>query len=95
MIAARPGLGTINHTLLTLEAARAAGLLVAAVVLTPWPDAPDAIAASNRATIEAVSARSRSRCSATSRAPIPARWRGRSGAPVERWAGSDSDRARL
>jgi dethiobiotin synthetase len=51
VIAARPGLGTINHTLLTLEAARAAGLTVAGVVLTPWPDAPDAIARSNRATI--------------------------------------------
>ena len=37
MIAAPPGLGTINHTLLTLEAARAAGLGVEAVVLTPWP----------------------------------------------------------
>ena len=34
-IAARPGLGTINHTLLTLEAARAAGLRRARVVLTP------------------------------------------------------------
>ena len=40
VIAARPGLGTINHTLLTLEAARAAGLRVSAVVLTPWPAAP-------------------------------------------------------
>ena len=30
-----PGLGTINHTLLTIEAARAAGLDVRAVVLTP------------------------------------------------------------
>ena len=37
LVAARPGLGTINHTLLTLEAARAAGLDVRAVVLTPWP----------------------------------------------------------
>ncbi|HEX4564877.1 MAG TPA: dethiobiotin synthase, partial [Solirubrobacteraceae bacterium] len=33
LIAARPGLGTINHTLLTLRAARAAGLDVRAVVL--------------------------------------------------------------
>jgi dethiobiotin synthetase len=40
LVAARPGLGTINHTLLTLEAARAAGLAVAAVVLTPWPADP-------------------------------------------------------
>jgi dethiobiotin synthetase len=52
VIAARPGLGTINHTLLTLEAARAAGLEVAGVVLTPWPQQPNAIERSNRTTIE-------------------------------------------
>ncbi len=52
VIAARPGLGTINHTLLTLEAARAAGLHVAGVVLTPWPAEPTAIERSNRETIE-------------------------------------------
>jgi dethiobiotin synthetase len=52
VIAARPGLGTINHTLLTLEAARAAGLDVAAVVITPWPEEPTVMEASNRATIE-------------------------------------------
>src|SRR5271169_5008913 len=51
LIAARPGLGTINHTLLTLEAARAAGLDVRAVVLTPWPDDPSALEFSNRETI--------------------------------------------
>ena len=51
LVAARPGLGTINHTLLTLEAARAAGLQVAGVVLTPWPDAPDTIERSNLETI--------------------------------------------
>lgn len=51
LIAARPGLGTINHTLLTLEAARAAGLEVRAVVLTPWPQAPTAMELSNRETI--------------------------------------------
>jgi dethiobiotin synthetase len=51
LVAARPGLGTINHTLLTLEAARAAGLEVAAVVLTPWPDRPSTIERSNRDTI--------------------------------------------
>ena len=37
VVAARTGLGTINHTLLTVEAARAAGLRVAGVVMTPWP----------------------------------------------------------
>jgi dethiobiotin synthetase len=51
VIAASPGLGTINHTLLTVEAARAAGLEVKAVVLTPWPEAPSAIEKSNRDTI--------------------------------------------
>jgi dethiobiotin synthetase len=51
IVVARPGLGTINHTLLTLESARAAGLDVRAVVLTPWPDEPTAMQRSNRATI--------------------------------------------
>ena len=51
VIVARPGLGTINHTLLTLEAARRAGLSVAGVVLTPWPEDPDAMLHSNRETI--------------------------------------------
>ena len=35
LIAAAPGLGTINHTLLSIDAARSAGLDVRAVVLTP------------------------------------------------------------
>jgi len=52
VIAARPGLGTINHTLLTLEAARHASLEIAGVVLTPWPAQPTAIERSNRATLE-------------------------------------------
>lgn len=52
VIAARPELGTINHTLLTLEAARAANLRIAGVALTPWPEDPSAIERSNRATIE-------------------------------------------
>lgn len=54
VIAASPGLGTINHTLLTVEAARAAGLEVAAVALTPWPEKPAAIELSNRETIAAL-----------------------------------------
>jgi dethiobiotin synthetase len=51
VITASPGLGTINHTLLTIEAARHVGLEVAAVVLTPWPEQPNAIEQSNRETI--------------------------------------------
>lgn len=41
VVAARPGLGTINHTLLTVQAARAAGLRVAGVAMGPWPDDDD------------------------------------------------------
>ena len=52
VIAARPGLGTINHTLLSLHVARAAGLDVRAVVLTPWPAEATVMQRSNRATIE-------------------------------------------
>jgi dethiobiotin synthetase len=52
VIAARPGLGTINHSLLTIEAARAVALRVQAVVLTPWPDEPSAMERSNMETIE-------------------------------------------
>jgi dethiobiotin synthetase len=48
VVAARPGLGTINHSLLTLRAARNAGLQVRAIVLTPWPEQPSALERSNR-----------------------------------------------
>lgn len=51
VVAARPGLGTISHSLLTVEAARAAGLDVRAVVLTPWPDEPSVMERSNREAI--------------------------------------------
>jgi dethiobiotin synthetase len=51
VIAARPGLGTINHCLLTVEGARAAGLHVRAVVLTPWPEEPGVLERSNRETV--------------------------------------------
>jgi len=54
VIAASPSLGTINHTLLTIEAARAARLEVAAVVLTPWPRDPSRVEESNRETIAAL-----------------------------------------
>jgi dethiobiotin synthetase len=52
IVVASPGLGTINHTLLTLESARAAGLKVAAVVLTPWSEQPGPIEQANFETIE-------------------------------------------
>jgi dethiobiotin synthetase len=51
VIAARPGLGTISHTLMTIECARHAGLEVAGVVLTPWPAQAGDMERSNRETI--------------------------------------------
>jgi dethiobiotin synthetase len=54
VIAARPGLGTINHSLLTLEAARNASLPVAGIVFTPWPHEPNEIERSNRDTVERI-----------------------------------------
>jgi dethiobiotin synthetase len=51
VIAARAGLGTINHSLLTVRVARAAGLDPVAVVLTPWSRQPTELELSNRDTI--------------------------------------------
>jgi len=51
VVVASPGLGTINHTLLTLEVARHAGLEVALVVLTPWPEQSTDVERSNLETI--------------------------------------------
>jgi dethiobiotin synthetase len=52
VIVAAPGLGTINHTLLTIESVRSAELEVASVVLNPWPAEPSAMERSNLETIE-------------------------------------------
>jgi dethiobiotin synthetase len=54
LIASQPGLGTINHTLLTVQAARAAGLSIAAIVMGPWPEEDGAAreAAANTQAIE-------------------------------------------
>jgi dethiobiotin synthetase len=73
LVAAAPGLGTINHTLLTVEAARGAGLEVAGVVLTPWPEEPGRIERSNH---EAISDLGRVRVETLSRIDLanPASW---------------------
>jgi len=55
VVVAPPGLGSINHTLLTIESARSVGLKVAAVVMNPWPANPTPIEADNRETIESLS----------------------------------------
>jgi dethiobiotin synthetase len=54
LVVARTGLGTINHSLLTVESARAAGLEVAAVVFTRWPEQPSEMELSNRDTVAAL-----------------------------------------
>jgi dethiobiotin synthetase len=66
VVVARPGLGTINHTLLTVEAIRAAGLRVAGVVVTPFPDEPDDMVRSNVNTITVLGD-----VAATTLAPLP------------------------
>jgi dethiobiotin synthetase len=55
VVAARTGLGTINHTLLTVEAARAGGLHVCGIVMTPWPSTPEPIEVSNVDTVSRLS----------------------------------------
>ena len=44
VVVARPGLGTINHTILTVEALRAAGVTVAGVVMSRYPAETSGIA---------------------------------------------------
>jgi dethiobiotin synthetase len=80
VIAARPGLGTISHTLLTVECARAAGLAVKAVVLTPWRSRPGEIERSNRETIARLG-----RVEVETLPPLAVRSIGPQRLPVERW----------
>ena len=48
VLVARPALGTLNHTALTLEALAARELQVLGVVLGSWPTRPDVVHHSNR-----------------------------------------------
>jgi dethiobiotin synthetase len=86
VIAARPGLGTINHTLLTVEAARAAGLEIRGIVLTPWPDEPEPLELSNRSTVERLAAGSVRVLPLTSPSELssPA-----SDLPIDSWIGAE------
>lgn len=87
LIAARPGLGTINHTLLTLGAARRAGLDVRAVVLTPWPEQPSVIERSNRETIAALGEIEVATLEQVGEADISALARAGATLPWQRWLG--------
>lgn len=90
VIAAAPGLGTINHTLLTLEAARGVGLSVAGVVLTPWPGEPGPIEHSNHDTIARLGAVEVTTLPRLHRADPAALATAGSALPIERWV-SDRD----
>ncbi|MEH3154485.1 MAG: dethiobiotin synthase [Gordonia paraffinivorans] len=48
VVVAAAGLGTLNHTELTVAAARARGVEVAGVVIGSWPDDPDLATRCNR-----------------------------------------------
>jgi dethiobiotin synthetase len=87
LIAARPGLGTINHTLLTLEAARHASLDVTAVVFTPWPREPSAIEQSNRETIERLGGVSVSTLPRIAQADVGLLASAAADLPIDRWIG--------
>jgi dethiobiotin synthetase len=85
LVAAAPGLGTINHSLLTVEAARAAGLDVRAVVFTPWPQEPAALERSN---LESVAALGDVEVATLPRVASPAAAAlatAAAGLPLERW----------
>ena len=53
-VVAKSGLGTINHTVLTVKAAQAAGIKVAGVILNRYPEKPGLAAATNPGVIEAL-----------------------------------------
>lgn len=53
VVVAAAGLGTLNHTGLTVEAVHARGLRCAGVVVGAWPDTPDLAAECNRADLPA------------------------------------------
>ena len=48
LVVVSPGLGTLNHTALTLEAIAAQGIPCAGLVIGAWPHEPDAAEAGNR-----------------------------------------------
>lgn len=54
VLVARPALGTLNHTALTLEALAARNLKVLGVVLGSWPAVPGVVHLSNRKVLESL-----------------------------------------
>lgn len=54
IVVCRSGLGTLNHTELTLEALRSRGIPVAGIVIGSWPDDPSEIELDNRGYFESL-----------------------------------------
>jgi dethiobiotin synthetase len=54
VVVARPTLGTLNHTALTLEALERRSLAIHGVVLGTWPDEPGVLEHGNRTTLGAL-----------------------------------------
>ncbi|WP_436786674.1 dethiobiotin synthase [Yinghuangia sp. YIM S10712] len=57
LVVARPDLGTLNHTALTLEAMANRGIDLAGVVIGSWPDEPDLAMRCNIRDLETLAAR--------------------------------------
>ncbi|WP_033323974.1 dethiobiotin synthase [Actinomadura atramentaria] len=57
LVVARPDLGTLNHTALTLEAMAHRGVQLAGVVVGAWPDDPDLAMRANLRDLETIAAR--------------------------------------
>jgi dethiobiotin synthetase len=57
LVVVEPGLGTLNHTALTLEALAHRGLALAGVVIGSWPAVPDLACLSNVRDLETLAAR--------------------------------------
>lgn len=54
LVVVTPGLGTLNHTGLTVESLAAHGIACAGLVVGSWPVAPDAAESSNRHALERI-----------------------------------------
>jgi dethiobiotin synthetase len=57
VVVARAGLGTINHTVMTVKAVQQAGLPVVGVIMNQYPKKPNLAALTNPGIIEAISGR--------------------------------------
>jgi dethiobiotin synthetase len=56
-VVARAGLGTINHTVMTVKTVEQAGLPVVGIIINQYPEQPNLAARTNPEIIEAVSGR--------------------------------------